>query len=125
MCVCVLMVKCVCVCVCVCVSWSAKMCDRQDLSSNNRHFGQPIDPLVTRCLTLSENIILITGEQNKDRARTSAPSLSPPLFPSHSATFLLLQLNRHCHGPLSVERPHEIHTHTHNYAYSCVEYADD
>lgn len=46
-----------------CVCWplcDAKMCDRQDLSSNNRHFGQPIDPLVTRCLTLSENIILIT-----------------------------------------------------------------
>jgi len=46
-----------CVCQPLC---PAKMCDRQDLSSNNRHFGQPIDPLVTRCLTLSENIILIT-----------------------------------------------------------------
>lgn len=46
----------------VCVCWSAaKVCDRQDLSSNNRRFGQPIDPLVTRRLTLSENIILITG----------------------------------------------------------------
>lgn len=49
------------VCACVCYCWSAaKVCDRQDLSSNNRRFGQPIDPLVTRRLTLSENIVLIT-----------------------------------------------------------------
>lgn len=60
----------VCVQVYTCVCWplcDAKMCDRQDLSSNNRHFGQPIDPLVTRCLTLSENIILITDHTHKQK----------------------------------------------------------